>query len=94
MSVSGRARSRAATFAVFAAYACEDIGDALAEVGLFHRFHVGGLGQLVDAVRPECAPQAASHRTRGTADGHAAHHLPDDLGCGFSFAPTRVVLAR
>jgi hypothetical protein len=31
MSLSGRARSRAARLAVFAVYACEDIGDALAE---------------------------------------------------------------
>lgn len=72
MSLSGRARSRAGTLAAFAVYACEDIGDALAEVGLFHRFHVGSLGRLVDAARPECAPQAASDRTQRRADGRAA----------------------
>lgn len=85
MSFNGRARSCGRMLAAFAVYACKDLGDALAEVGLFQRFQVGGLGLLVDAVMHECAPKVPSHRSQETADGHATHHLADDLGCGFSF---------
>jgi len=70
MSSIHRARSRARTLAAIAVCAYQDIGDVLAEVGLLHRFHFAGLGQFVDAIRPECVPRAASHRTQGTADGH------------------------